>query len=91
MDKVQEIMALVDAYADACFDQALYKRDKNENTEKARFNAEAALRALLEHRSGKVLVCHGALQMVLNALERDAHEGKQSRKEMRRALIETIE
>lgn len=38
----------------------------------------------------KVLVDSGALQMVLNALERDALEGKHVRAEMRLELMQSI-
>lgn len=62
-----------------------------ENREARIAELEAQLAALQQaaHTKG-VFVDAGALQMVLNALERDALEGKQVRAEMRLALMQSV-
>lgn len=46
-DKINEIMGLVDAYSEACFDQALHQREKDDVPERNRQFVESKLRELV--------------------------------------------
>lgn len=76
--------------ADALLELAAYRFTvANREARIAELEAELAAAPQAAHTKG-VFVDAGALQMVLNALERDALEGKQVRAEMRLALMKSV-